>query len=259
VEAGALLTETTPADLQAVMRPKVAGTLTLHDLFPPGALDWMVLFSSCGYLAGFPGQGAYACANAFLDAVARHRSARGDRTVSVAWTAWRGLGMGSSSQFVAAQLDALGMGTVAADDALRALDAVMRGHDPNPVVLPVLARATAVPVLADVAPRGTGDPDLAAATGPGDEDVALWAAQQVVEAVAAELGLPAVEVDPAAPLIESGVDSIMTVALRRSLEKRTGLALPPTLLWEHPTAAEVTARIVELLQAPPQRRSAEVS
>lgn len=259
VEAGALLTETTPADLQAVMRPKVAGTLTLHDLFPPGALDWMVLFSSCGYLAGFPGQGAYACANAFLDAVARHRSARGDRTVSVAWTAWRGLGMGSSSQFVAAQLDALGMGTVAADDALRALDTVMRGDDPNPVVLPVLARATAVPVLADVAPRGTGDPDLAAATGPGDEDVALWAAQQVVEAVAAELGLPAVEVDPAAPLIESGVDSIMTVALRRSLEKRTGLALPPTLLWEHPTAAEVTARIVELLQAPPQRRSAEVS
>jgi 6-methylsalicylic acid synthase len=39
----------------------------------------------------------------------------------------------------------------------------------------------------------------------------------------------------------------MTVAVRRQLEKQTGLALPPTLLWEHPTAAAMTARIVELL------------
>nr|WP_234897747.1 acyl carrier protein [Mycolicibacterium vanbaalenii] len=75
--------------------------------------------------------------------------------------------------------------------------------------------------------------------GPGDTDV--------VEAVAHELGLPAGDVDARVPLVETGVDSIMTVALRRSLEKRTGLALPPTLLWEHPTAAAVTARIVELL------------
>ena len=66
-------------------------------------------------------------------------------------------------------------------------------------------------------------------------------------AVAAELGLPEAEVDPRLPLVEIGVDSIMTVALRRQLEKRTGLSLPPTLLWEHPTAAAVTARIVEML------------
>ncbi|PRC50707.1 hypothetical protein C6A85_68000, partial [Mycobacterium sp. ITM-2017-0098] len=90
VEAGALLLNTTPDDLRTAMRPKVAGTQTLHELFPPEQLDWMVLFSSCGYLAGFPGQGAYACANAFLDATARYRHSLGDRTVSVAWTAWRG-------------------------------------------------------------------------------------------------------------------------------------------------------------------------
>jgi 6-methylsalicylic acid synthase len=39
----------------------------------------------------------------------------------------------------------------------------------------------------------------------------------------------------------------MTVRLRRQLEKQTGLSLPPTLLWEHPTAAAVTARIIELM------------
>ncbi|PRC50597.1 hypothetical protein C6A85_68565, partial [Mycobacterium sp. ITM-2017-0098] len=93
----------------------------------------------------------------------------------------------------------------------------------------------AVPMLADIAP--TGDQDSGdTVVGPGDEDLAEWVARQVVEAVAAELGLSDAEVDPRVPLVETGVDSIMTVALRRALEKRTGLVLPPTLLWEHPTA-----------------------
>ncbi|GJF17870.1 polyketide synthase [Mycolicibacterium cyprinidarum] len=253
VEAGALLINTTVDEMRATMHPKVGGMLTLCELFPPGRLDWMVLFSSCGYLAGFPGQGSYACANAFLDAMARHRGRRGDRIVSVAWTAWRGLGMGADSGFIAAQLEALGMGTIGADDAMRALDAAMCGDDPNVVVLPLRSEAAAVPILADVAPRAECASAAAGGSnpvGPGDADVDEWVAQQVVEAVAGELGLSASDVDPRVPLIETGVDSIMTVALRRALERRTGLALPPTLLWEHPTAAAVTARIVELL--PPQ-------
>ncbi|PEG40331.1 polyketide synthase [Mycolicibacterium duvalii] len=251
VEAGALLVNTTSDDLRAAMGPKVDGVQTLHGLFPPGQLDWMVLFSSCGYLAGFPGQGAYACANAYLDAFARRRQALGDRTVSVAWTAWRGLGMGSTSGYVAAQLEALGMGTVAAEDALRALDAAMRSGDPNAVVLPVLPQAAAVPMLADVAPAADDDADGAGGiVGPGDQDVERWVADQVIDVVAAELGCDHTDVDPRVPLIETGVDSIMTVAVRRALEKRTGLSLPPTLLWEHPSAAAVSARIVEMLGAP---------
>ncbi|KUI38964.1 polyketide synthase [Mycobacterium sp. IS-1496] len=246
VEAGALLATTTADDLDAAMRPKVDGMNALHDLFPPGELDWMVLFSSCGYLAGFPGQGAYACGNAYLDAFARHRRRLGDRTTSVAWTAWRGMGMGSASGFVAAQLDALGMGTVGLDDAMRALDSALRDDDPNVVVLPVLPTAASVPILADVAPTETAEVAPAPADR-GDEDIADWAARQVVTAVSAELGCAAEDVDTRLPLVEIGVDSIMTVALRRQLEKQTGLALPPTLLWEYPTAAAVTERITELL------------
>ncbi|KUI30412.1 polyketide synthase [Mycobacterium sp. IS-1742] len=248
VEAGALLATTTADDLEAAMRPKVDGMNALHQLFPPGELDWMVLFSSCGYLAGFPGQGAYACGNAYLDAFARHRRRLGDRTTSVAWTAWRGMGMGSASGFVAAQLDALGMGTVGLEDAMRALDSALRDDDPNVVVLPVLPTAASVPILADVAPAETADVAQAPAVADrGDEDVADWAARQVLTAVSSELGCAAEDVDTRLPLVEIGVDSIMTVALRRQLEKQTGLALPPTLLWEYPTAAAVADRIAELL------------
>lgn len=253
VEAGALLAGTTAADFEQAMRPKVDGTRTLHEVFPPGELDWLVLFSSCGYLAGFPGQGAYACANAFLDAFAQHRRSLGDRTTAVAWTAWRGLGMGSASSFVAAQLTALGMGTVGADDAMRALDLAVRADQAHIVVLPVTADAASVPMLADIAPRGDEDADgsglggLQLPVGRDDVDTAVWVAELVVATVAAELGLPDDGVDPRLPLAEIGVDSIMTVALRKQLERKTGLALPPTLLWEHPTAAAVTTRIVELL------------
>ncbi|OBA93707.1 polyketide synthase [Mycobacteriaceae bacterium 1482268.1] len=249
VEAGALLVNTTSDDIVAAMRPKVTGTLTLHRMFPPEQLDWMVLFSSCGYLAGFPGQGAYACANSFLDVMARHRRSLGDRTTAVAWTAWRGLGMGSESGFVAAQLEALGMGSVAADDAMRALDVAMQDDDPNIVVLPVLPAAATVPILADVAPA---DDDAEEPHWPATPRAVMdrdTLAHQVLDAVATQLGVTGSDVDPALPLIELGVDSIMTVRLRRHLEKQTGLSLPPTLLWEHPTASAVTAKLAEMLES----------
>ncbi|MCV7165461.1 type I polyketide synthase [Mycobacterium stomatepiae] len=250
VEAGVFLANTTIDEIAMTMHPKVDGALALHEMFPPGELDWLVLYSSCGYLAGFPGQGAYACGNAFLDALARHRRGLGDVTTSVAWTAWRGLGMGSDSGYIAAQLDALGMDTIGADDALRALDVAMRSREANPVVLPILPDARSVPILADIAAAVAADSVLSndfEQVGPGDMDTGEWVTQQVLTAVAAELGLSVDSVDARMPLVEIGVDSIMTVALRRQLEKQTGLALPPTLLWEHPTAAAVTARIVELL------------
>ncbi len=156
--------------------------------------------------------------------------------------------MGSTSSFVAAQLGALGMGTGGADDAMRALDLAMRADQPHIVVLPVNADAASVPMLADIAPADTTE---TAAGGPAPDrdglDTAEWVAELVTGTVAGELGLSDDGLDPRLPLAELGVDSIMTVSLRKQLERKTGLSLPPTLLWEHPTAAAVTKRIVELL------------
>jgi 6-methylsalicylic acid synthase len=155
--------------------------------------------------------------------------------------------MGSGSGFVAAQLEALGMDTVGTDDALRALDAAVRADRAHLVVLPVLPAAAAVPMLAAVAPCPPTESEAVDPAGPGDVDPEVWATEQVLAAVATELGLAAGEVDLKMPLVEIGVDSIMTVAVRRELERHTGLSLPPTLLWEYPTATAVIARVVELL------------
>jgi 6-methylsalicylic acid synthase len=135
---------------------------------------------------------------------------------------------------------------------MRALDLAMRDGQPNVVVLPVLPAAAAVPMLAEVAPAETdesGLPDTLLGTLIGDvgEPDPERVAQRVVAAVAAQIGLPEGDIDTGLPLVEIGVDSIMTVGLLRHLEKQTGLSLAPTLLWEHPTAAAVSERIVELL------------
>jgi 6-methylsalicylic acid synthase len=187
--------------------------------------------------------------------MARHRRRLGDRTVSIAWTAWRGLGMGSTSGFVAAQLDALGMGTIAADEAVRALDLAMRDGEPNVVVLPVLPGATTVPMLADVTPAEVDESagsNFMQGSFVGEDGLPdpHRVVECVVTAVSAQLGLPEGDVDTGLPLVEIGVDSIMTVGLLRQLEKQTGLSLPPTLLWEYPTAAAVSERISELLVSP---------
>ena len=77
-----LLTQLDSAALESVLRPKVMGGWLLHRLLEDAPLDFFVLFSSAGSLLGQPGQGNYAAANAFLDALAHHRRAQGQPALS---------------------------------------------------------------------------------------------------------------------------------------------------------------------------------
>ncbi|MDX3899213.1 MAG: SDR family NAD(P)-dependent oxidoreductase [Sphingobium sp.] len=93
LDDGLLENRTRPA-MEAVLRPKVQGTLALEAALRGHPVDFMMLFSSVSALAGMPGQADYAAANAFLDAYAQSR--RDDpvtRVMSVGWTQWREIGM----------------------------------------------------------------------------------------------------------------------------------------------------------------------
>ncbi len=94
--------------MEAVLRPKVAGTLALEQALEGQSPAFIMLFSSISALAGLPGQADYAAANAFLDAYAQARKgAGGTRYLSVGWSPWREVGM-------AARLEA-GQGSSADD------------------------------------------------------------------------------------------------------------------------------------------------
>jgi 6-methylsalicylic acid synthase len=53
-----LVLDTTADSFNRVLAPKVSGALALNTVFPCGTLDWLVLFSSCGQLFGFPARAA---------------------------------------------------------------------------------------------------------------------------------------------------------------------------------------------------------
>ncbi|OLF05828.1 beta-ketoacyl synthase [Actinophytocola xinjiangensis] len=236
------------ASLERVLAPKAGGALVLHELFPPGSLEFLVLFSSAGQLLGLPGQTSYAAANAVLDGLARHR---GD-ALSLAWTSWRGLGMSTSSAAIDAELAARGTGDITAEEAFRAWEYAQRQPVDHVAVLrtvPTLPGMRRPPLLAELtadqapAPATTGTPWA----GLRDGELREYLAGEVAAQVAAELKLAVDELDVRRPLIEMGLDSVMTQLIRGRLERQFRVSLPATLLWNSPTVRAISDFLAELL------------
>ena len=119
------------------MWPKIGGAQVLHDAFPCGSVDFLYLTASAGALFGVPGQGSYAAANAYLDALARARHLAGCHSVSLDWTAWQGTGSRQTKQIVANELARLGSRELTPDEAFTAWEHVHRHDIAQAVVLPV--------------------------------------------------------------------------------------------------------------------------
>ncbi|MFI6277216.1 type I polyketide synthase [Streptomyces sp. NPDC050988] len=246
------------ASLRTVLRPKTEGAWVLHGLFPPGSLDFLVLFSSCGQLLGLPGQSSYAAGNAFLDALAAHRRAIGDTgTVSFGWTSWRGLGMSTSSEVIDAELAAHGTADVTASEAFASWELAERYDLAYAAVLRTLPPEPGQqrpPLLSEV-PTDTPDGEFVEETetpwaGLAGDELRAFLTSEVSRQVAAETRLSASEVDPHRALAEMGLDSVMTVRIRRALERQFRMPLPATLFWDRPTVQAVADLLTQRVDAP---------
>ncbi len=250
------------ASLRDVMRPKAEGAWVLHELFPVGSLDFFVLFSSCGQLLGLSGQATYGSANAFLDALALHRNAAaaaagsaGD-TTSLAWTSWRGQGM-AVNEVVDLELRERGVGDISVPEAFGAWDhAARRGAGYFPVLRTVAPEAGTerLPLLRELDTAATaadGDvrPDGESFAGLAPEELRERLLTEVATQIAGEMRLPIASLDTRRSLVEQGLDSVMTIVIRKRLEKRFGHKLPATLLWHQPTVAAIGEHLAGLLSA----------
>ncbi|MFY1614739.1 SDR family NAD(P)-dependent oxidoreductase [Micromonospora sp. WMMD736] len=253
----------TPDRLERVLRPKVDAAINLHELTRSDNLGEFILFSSLAGVLGGAGQANYAAANAFLDALAQHRRHLGLPGLSLAWGHWAqtsGL-TGELAEKDLRRLAAAGIVPMPSEEALALLDAG-RASDESAVVparldLAALRRAAGAGLLPSVltslvrAPAATYRPDGAAETSAGDaatwrrELVALPTEEQLVRLtdlvrsrVATVLGHPpaaAATIDADRAFKELGFDSLTAVELRNRLGVATGLRLPATLVFDHPT------------------------
>ncbi|MFD4576158.1 type I polyketide synthase [Streptomyces sp. NPDC058417] len=251
----------TPARAETVLRPKTAAARHLHDLTKDLDLSAFVLFSSLAGTLGGPGQASYAAANAYLDALARQRHADGLPATSLAWGAWGGGGLASGE--TGARLARGGMPPMDPEHALTALQQAVNGAEPVVAIADVrwetyafAHSATAPRVLADL-PEVQG----ARTTAPAETDVtgnALTARLAALPAderhrelltvvrkwAAAALGYAAADdIDEERAFRDLGFDSLTAVALRNTVAEATGLRLPVTLVFDHPTALALTTHL----------------
>ncbi|MEV6166561.1 SDR family NAD(P)-dependent oxidoreductase [Streptomyces sp. NPDC052052] len=245
--------------IERVFVPKADAARHLDELTRGTDLVLFAVFSSASGVLGSPGQANYAAANATADAVVRARRAAGLPGISLAWGWWERVrdSEGLTSGLSTADRERLARRGVAAltpDEGLASFDAAL-AHG-LPVMVPVKldlsapSRADEVhPLLRALAPTAAvrrvadsgGERD-------GVEELrrrlnALPTAEQdrylqdlVARQVAAVLGhAPGTAVDPNEPFIALGFDSLTAVELRNRLSRATGLRLPATLTFDHPT------------------------
>ncbi|MDQ1025087.1 acyl transferase domain-containing protein/acyl carrier protein [Streptomyces umbrinus] len=255
------LTEMSLGECAAVLAAKAQGAAHLDDLLGELELDAFVLFSSNAGVWGSGGQAAYAAANASLDALAQSRRARGRTATSVAWGAWAGGGM-AAGPAAEEQLRRRGILTMSPERALAALQQALEFDEtllavadvdwsrfatafaaarPRPLLdeLPAV-RAALARTAPEEATRTGSDPGGRLRTMPAAErDAALLdLVRSAVAAVLGHEGSESIEVSRA--FKDLGFDSLTSVELRNRLTAATGLTLPATLVFDHPTPLDLT-------------------
>ncbi|GHF08356.1 type I polyketide synthase [Streptomyces morookaense] len=265
-----LVESLTDEQVENVLAPKVDGAWHLHELTRELDLAGFTCFSSAAGVFGTAGQGAYAAANAFLDALMNQRAAAGLPARSLGWGLWApdsgtgtadGMGGGLAAAD-RARLDRTGIRALTVAQGLALWDTAT-GSDRAHLVPIGLDLATVAglgeegipPLLRDLvrparrrrstrsAAPAESPADLARRLGglsPAERDRQLL--NLVLGHIAAVLGHPSADQVPAdGPFGDLGFDSLSSVELRNRLNTATGLNLPATLVFDHPTPAVLAA------------------
>jgi hypothetical protein len=230
----------------------------LHELTERRDLAAFVLFSSAATTFGAAGQGNYAAANAWLDALAQHRRAHGLPAVSMAWGLWAERS-GLTSDLSDGDLARMARGGTTAmptDHALALFDAALHAERAvlvtarlNGERLREHAESGSLPPLLRGLVRTPGRRPVTA-----DESAALAAlpvperTQRLLALVrghaAGVLGYESADlVPPSRAFKDLGFDSLVAVEFRNRLAAVTGLRLRATLVFDHPNPAALAENL----------------
>ncbi|KIG15385.1 Malonyl CoA-acyl carrier protein transacylase [Enhygromyxa salina] len=277
------LRELTLDAFEDVVAGKIAGARHLDELTRPLELDAFVGYASIAGIWGAGLQAAYAASNAFLDALCCERAALGLPATSIAWGPWGGGGMADAR--TQARLAQFGLAAMEPELAVEALTEAISGSTTATVVVdikwsvfaetyaaarprPLLAT---IPEAADALTGEQAEPQQALTLTKrlerlGEDERTRELIGLVMQQTASILGFSNVEaIKPTTGFGDLGLDSLMSVELRRRLQAETGLKLPATLAFDYPTPERLALHLlasVEFTQperAPAVERSAHTN
>ena len=252
------------AQLDRAMSPKFEGAWNLHALTADDPLELFVFFSSIACVLGSPGQANYAAGNAFLDGLAQYRRHRELPAASVNWGPWADSGMAATSGRDAG-LDDRGMNLLDGELAMKVLGGLQQSSEQVAVMsvrwreMAKQYRGKLPPLLRNVAPAD-GDADDAADDAADDGEDSAFRAELLAadddaraeklreyftDRIAHIMGLEPESLDVEQPLNTLGLDSLMAIELKNSIETRLKVVLPMARFMEGPSVNSLSGYVAE--------------
>ncbi|MDQ0504875.1 type I polyketide synthase [Xanthobacter agilis] len=262
-----LLRDLSAARFEKVLAPKIEGASHLdaatRTLKPEAAPDYFVMFSSATTLVGNPGQGNYVAANAFLEGLARDRRAAGLPALAVSWGAISDVGVLARETAINEKLKRrIGRHAMASATALKHLGAFLSEGDaihPPAVTCAYIDWSTAgelalvkAPTFTGLLTDGRGERTLGKSSdleslisGQSDHEARLTIARLLAEEIGKILRLPLEAVDLTRPLMDIGMDSLMSLELDMEVQRRFGVELPVLALGAGSTLMDVADKVLQ--------------
>lgn len=259
---GILLQQNTERFL-AALQPKMEGAWVLHELSKELALDFFLLYSSVSSVLGSPGQGSYAAANGFLDALAQHRRGLNLAATSINWGPWSDAGMFHRQQDrFQSRVESLGIRPLSNSLGLRLLARLIRQRDSarsiafslNPWVYLRAAGLTAnssflSELTGEVQPFAVRRDSTKCAVGPASQKRTFASQEELLGylrvTIANAVGIETDALDTNDLLTSIGLDSLIAVELKSTILKELGVVLDPIHLLDGISVAKLSETLYQ--------------
>ena len=231
----------TADQINAVLAPKIAGTINLDEATRDQPLDFFVLMASLSGFGGNIGQSDYAAANAFMDEFAKQRNLqvnsgkRSGLSISLDWSLWKDGGMkidASSEKFLE---DKWGIVPFPTEEALDAIEQIVGLEKSGQFVVTYGNREFSV----DQHQIADFEDDNFNASQIVDENWEDQSKALIRSLLAKELRMKPEKMKPEVPFENYGIDSILINKITNELDAVFG-RLPRTLFFEYQTLGEIT-------------------
>ncbi|QSX77637.1 SDR family NAD(P)-dependent oxidoreductase [Agrilutibacter solisilvae] len=250
-----------PDQIARAMEAKARGAWHLHRMTQSDELDHFVLFSSIASLLGGAGQGSYAMACAYLDALARYRRLRGQPGLSLNWGALANVGMATRFGDVGRYLGGTGVLMFDPAEAMHLMASALRWPRAELGVARMdwAQWARSYPAWA-ASPKYAG---LVAGLPPQDASMTAVRAdllalagpartKHIVEALATLLAqvmeAEASDIDRGVPLPSLGLDSLMAMDVVVGIEDSFGLKVPMLMLMKGTSLNQLAEHVSSSLE-----------